>query len=84
MTARQGLMWEAGERGNIRLRGCELREYARMKDFIRDHPGCTGTMIKSFMGTWRVGMFLAYGANNGDLRGDMGHPERWWLNEHAR
>ena len=76
---RQGLIWAAGERGNIKLRGCEIREYIRMKSFIRSNPGCTMDEIKDYMGTWRVQMFLAYGAGNGDLRGSMSYPERWWV-----
>ena len=73
-------MWDAAQRGNIKLRKCELKEYDRMKDFIRNNPGCTTPMIRSGVGlSWRATMFLAYGVQNGDIRGDMGHPEKWWV-----
>lgn len=75
---RDGLMWQAAARGNIKLRECEKKEYEKMKAFIRDNPGCTQETLKKHMGTWRVGMFLAYGEHMGDLRGDQGHPEKWW------
>lgn len=80
MSDRQGLIWDAAERGNIRLRGCEVKEYERMKDFIRDNPGCTASVIKHCMKlTWRVPMYLAYGVTRGEIWGDQGHPEKWWL-----
>ena len=80
-SCRKGQIWAAGERGNLKLKKCEVREYSRMKSFIRANPGCTMQEIKGFMGTWRIQLFLAYGAGNGDLRGSESYPEKWWLNE---
>lgn len=79
MSDRQGLIWDAAERGNIRLRKCEMKEYLMVKMFIRDNPGCTMETIRKNLGTWRVHTLVAYGVSVGDIRGDLGRPERWWL-----
>lgn len=79
MSSRKGLIWDAAERGNIRLRDCEMKEYLTVKGFIRDNPGCTMEIIRKNLGTWRVHTLVAYGVSVGDIRGDYGRPEKWWV-----
>ena len=80
MSDRKGMIWDAVERGNIRLRGCEFQEYERVKDFIRQNPGCIAEVIKHNTRVYgRMPMLLAYGVSRGEIWGDHGHPEKWWL-----